>query len=152
MTWILQLVWAFFGSMGFAGIFNVRGKKLITGSLGGLIAWGVYLFARHWIGSDPICYLIATIVLTVYSETLARFTHTPAILFTISGAIPLIPGGSLYKTMSFAVNSNWDSFFTQGITTLLLAVAIAGGILLTMSIWQVVSNIVRLLHGRKKRS
>ena len=151
MTWLIQLVCAFFGSMGFAGIFNVRGTKLLTGSLGGLLAWGVYLLTREYIPSDPICYLIATIILTVYSESLARFTHTPALLFTISGAIPLIPGGSLYKTMRYAVNSDWDSFFTQGITTLLLAVSIAAGILLTKSIWHVISTIIRLLRRPARR-
>ena len=126
--------------MGFAGIFNVRGKKLITGSLGGLIAWGVYLLARHWIGSDPICYLIATIVLTVYSETLARFTHTPAILFTISGAIPLIPGGSLYYTMSSAVQSQSEVFWQRGIYTLELAAALSLGIVTVAAVSKLIKR------------
>jgi len=148
MSWIIQLGSAFFGAMGFAALFNVRGNRLLPASFGGMLAWGIYLLVKLWIPSDPIGYLIATIVLTVYSEALARVYKTPAILFTISGAIPMVPGGSLYNTMSYAVRSEWDAFMAQGIHTLLLALAIAVGILLTMSVWRVVQTLLSLKYDR----
>ena len=38
---LLQLAAAWVGSLGFAMLFNVRGKKLPLASLGGLLAWAV---------------------------------------------------------------------------------------------------------------
>ena len=43
---LLQLITAALGSLGFSLIFNVRGRPLLFGALGGLIAWGVYLGCR----------------------------------------------------------------------------------------------------------
>ena len=40
---VIQLVTAFAGSLGFALLFHVRREKLLLASLGGLLAWGVYL-------------------------------------------------------------------------------------------------------------
>ena len=43
MDMLIQLVTAFTGSLGFALLFHVRKEKLLLASLGGLLAWGVYL-------------------------------------------------------------------------------------------------------------
>ena len=40
-SYVLQLASAFAGSMGFALLFQVRRRKLMLASLGGLLAWAV---------------------------------------------------------------------------------------------------------------
>lgn len=134
MTACIQLLTAFLGSLGFALLFNVRGNKLLPASLGGLLSWGVYLLAGLFTASDPLRYLIASITFTLYAEILARVLKTPATLFLVSAAIPLIPGGSLYRTMEYAMQGDSASFGVWGLATLLLAASIAAGILLTMAV------------------
>lgn len=45
----------------------------------------------------------AAIAVTIYAEIFARIKKTPTSTFLIVPMIPLIPGGVLYYTMSYAL-------------------------------------------------
>ncbi len=142
MEYIIQLITAFTGSVGFCLLFNVRRGKLFLAGLGGVIAWGVYLLAGLWIDGDVPRFFLASLVLTLYAEIMARTLKAPATVFLVSASIPLIPGGSLYTTMRYAVESRWAEFSAQGTDTLLLAAAIAGGMMCMMAILHAVYKIL----------
>ena len=72
MNYVLQLAAAFSGSMGFALLFQVRRGKLLLASLGGLLAWAVYLALRPVMPQDVPRFFVASVVLTIYAEILAR--------------------------------------------------------------------------------
>jgi len=149
MTYIVQLLTAFTGSLGFAMLFNIKREKLLAAAFGGFLAWGVYLFAGIWLDSDPIRFFIASIALTFYAEAFARIKKAPATIFLVSGAIPLIPGGALYQTMRYAVAEQWEKFAIQGTETILLAVAIAIGMLCGLSVLRASDSMMR--RNRKER-
>ncbi len=133
---ILQLVTAFVGSFAFALLFRVRRERLLPASLGGLLAWGVYLLMGALTDQEVVRYFVASVVLTVYAETLARLVRCPATLFIVTASIPLIPGGSLYKTMEYFMRNDLEAFSRQALTTVLLAVALAVGMLFPTAIFQ----------------
>lgn len=133
---ILQLVTAFVGSFAFALLFRVRRERLLPASLGGLLAWGVYLLMGALTDQEVVRYFVASVVLTVYAETLARLVRCPATLFIATASIPLIPGGSLYKTMEYFMRNDLEAFSRQALTTVLLAVALAVGMLFPTAIFQ----------------
>ena len=133
---ILQLVTALLGSLGFALLFHVKRERLLLASLGGLLAWGVYLLMGQVTDQDVVRYFVASVVLTVYAEVLARMVKCPATLFIVTAAIPLIPGGSLYRTMEFFMENDLEAFSRQALTTVLLALALAVGMLFPTSIFQ----------------
>lgn len=141
MVYIMQLVTAFIGSWGFAMLFHVRRERLLLASLGGLLAWGAYLLMGFVSGQDVVRYFFASVALTVYAETMARVVKCPATLFLITAAIPLVPGGSLYKTMQFFMQNDLDAFSRQALTTVLLAVAIAVGMLFPTSVFQLLQRV-----------
>lgn len=138
---MVQLAAAFLGSLGYALLFNVRGNRLLPAATGGLLVWGTYLIIGNWSQSDTFRFFIASIVLTFYAELFARIRKTPATIFLVTGAIPLIPGGYLYHTMNNAVHGCWAAFLISGKDTLALAVAIAIGMLVAMSVLQSVAKI-----------
>ena len=139
--YVMELVTAFLGSLGFALLFHVRREKLLLASLGGLLAWVVYLLAGYWSGQDVVRYFVSAVVLTVYGESMARVVKCPATLFIITAAVPLIPGGSLYHTMKFFMEGNFTACSIQGLNTVLLAVSIAVGILFPTSVFQLYQKI-----------
>jgi len=139
----MQLVTAFLGSWGFAMLFHVRRERLPLASLGGLLAWGVYLLMGFVSGEEVVRYFFASVALTVYAETMARVVKCPATLFLITASIPLVPGGSLYRTMQFFMQNDLDSFSHQALTTVLLAVAIAVGMLFPTSVFQLLQRVRR---------
>ena len=148
MNYVLQLAAAFSGSMGFALLFQVRRGKLLLASLGGLLAWAVYLALRPVMPQDVPRFFVASVVLTIYAEILARVVKCPATLFLVTAAVPLIPGGSLYNTMRYFVQGDFAASSSQGLNTILLALAIAAGMIVPMSMIQL-GRRVRVWRAKK---
>ncbi len=143
MSEIIEILAGFVGSLGFALLFNIRGKKLLVASLGGIISWALFLLLHRFIENEALCYLIVSISLSVYAEIMARIMKSPTTTFITVSLIPLIPGGSLYYTMAYAFEGNVESFVTKGIATLMLASALALGII-------IVSAVVKLISALKQ--
>jgi len=140
---VIQLIAGFIGSLGFGILFNLRGKRLFAGAFGGLISWALFLFIGHFISSEATNYFIVAASMAFYSELMARILKTPASPIVTISLIPLIPGGSLYYTMSSVFESNFNHFFEKAIVTLKLACALALGII-------VVSATVKVLFKTPK--
>lgn len=150
MKYAVQLVMAFFGFLGFAGIFNIKQDKLFPAAFGGFLAWAVYLVMGLCSSQDPVRFFVASLIFTVYAEIMARIKKTPATIFLVPAAIPLIPGGSLYKTMWYALKGQRETCIHQAGYTLLLAVAIACGILCAMTIWAILENMTHSKRMEQK--
>lgn len=149
MKLLLQLITATLGALGFSLIFNVRGKSVLFATLGGLLAWGSYLLLTG-AGLTPVmAYLAVSIIITIYAEISARLHKAPATVFLVCAIIPLVPGSRLYQTMVCAVQQDWSGFFATGLETLLLAIAIAGGIILVSTVMHAVYAAKG--HGRFPR-
>ena len=88
---------------------------------------------------DAVRYFFAAAFVTVYAEIFARIKKTPTTSFLVSGIIPLVPGGALYNTMKYALNSDWLSFGETAIYTVQLAMAIAAGIMVVSSLIRVIT-------------
>lgn len=136
--WLIQLITATMGAFIFSLIFNVRGRAVIYTTLGGFLAWGTYLILKLCGLSPPMGYLLVSIIITIYAEISARIHRAPATVFLVSAIIPLVPGSRLYATMVFAVHQDWQGFVDKGVETLLLAVAIAAGIIIVSTVMHAV--------------
>ena len=137
MTYAVQLVTAFLGSLGFSVLFNVRRTKLLIAGFGGLLSWGVYLLLAQWLTEGPMLCFYASVCVSIYAEVFARVKKTPTTSFLVPGMIPLIPGGALYNTMQYAIAGNWEEFFPTAAYTLRVALALAAGIILISSVMRV---------------
>lgn len=145
-TCIIQLVTAMVGSFGFALIFNVNRRLLLPASLAGFFAWGVYLLCAEVFGLHLlVSNVVAGAFCQLYSEVMARILKTPSTVICIPAVIPLIPGGSLYRTMYSAVHQDWEMFRFYGYQTLLTALGIAAGISFVSAILYIVMN-----HAKQK--
>ncbi|MDO5602034.1 MAG: threonine/serine exporter family protein [Oscillospiraceae bacterium] len=127
-----QLLLAFSGALGYGFLFHLPKRLFFSAAFGGLLGWGVYLLAGLCTGSGPVRYFLACILLTIYAEVMARRHKTPATLFVVPAAMPLIPGGALYYMMKYAVEQQWADAGAYGGTALSIALSIACGILTAM--------------------
>lgn len=134
---ILQLGMAFIGSLGFAMLFHLRRSLWITASLGGLFCWGCYLLVQHFSGRIFISGFAAAAFAAVYSEVLAFTKKAPTTLFVIPAVVPLIPGSTLYYTMSAVVNGRADEVSYYGSLTVQYALSIAAGISVVWTVWSI---------------
>lgn len=135
-TYFLPCLWAFLACLGFCVMLNVRRGMLIC-SAGGALGWLVYLLVSLAGGNDLICYFLAAMVISAYSEIMARIRKYPVTSYLIISFLPLVPGAGIYNTMKYALQGNTEMFLNQGLHTLGIAVCLAVGVL-------VVSSAVRM--------
>lgn len=150
---VIQVISAFAGAAGFALVFNIRIKHLLLASVGGLFSWVIYLLVQTSVENYFISCFVSSAFCAIYAEVMARIYKTPATVFFIPAVVALIPGGSLYYTMSYLIQGNSELFSQYGRTTGLYALGIACGISLAWALWymfqKIITDIVK--KNRKER-
>ena len=152
LTDLIQIFTGFLGSLGFSVLFNIRGRKLWVASLGGLISWTIFLLLEPIFQGEASRYFFAAAAVTVYSEFFARVLKTPTTTFLVSSIVPLIPGGSLYYTMNYALNEQWNLFVQKAFSTLELALALAVGIIAVTTLTRMQAALRRKLKSQEFHS
>lgn len=140
---ITQLLAGFIGTLCFGILFNFKGKRLAAAALGGLLSWGLFLGISRFIPNEPIDYFLVAASASLYAEIMARILKTPATPIATISLIPLIPGGSLYYTMTSALESDFNDFLGKAVSTLKLAGALALGIILVTTASQVLFKHIK---------
>ncbi len=143
MNFVIQLVAALVGSLGFALIFNAGKKTLFPSIVGGMLGWAVYLLFEYLNVGVFVATIVAAAFCQIYSEVFARILKAPTTVIYIPAIVPLVPGGALYNTMYNAAINDWENFRYYGATTLKVAFGIAVGA-------SFVSAILLLLSKKKK--
>jgi len=138
---ILNAFYALGGTLGFAILFNIRGKKLLFAPLGGAISWYFYLLLSSNDFSSMSSLFLASVVGGLYSEIMARVLKTPVTTLVICSIIPLVPGSGMYYTMLESIQGNLNNSLNTGFETIASAGAIAVGILLVSSLAKL-TNII----------
>lgn len=140
---IVQLLFAFFGSIGFAISFKVKGRHIILAGFGGFATWGVYLIANHFFNDMFMSNLIGAIFAAFFAEIMARFYKTPATIFLSIAAINLVPGGRLYYAMYGVINKDENMATINGEAAAIIAFAIAIGFVVVTIINRYIFRITR---------
>lgn len=143
MEYIMPCVYSFIACFAFAVTFNIRKGLLVPVSFGGALGWVAYLVLQPY--GDVFAYFIATILISVYAEIMARVYKVPVILILTTAVLPLVPGGGMYYTMEYCVQKETLLFIETGLHTLALAGAIVLGIM-------TVTTVVRMgktIHAPK---
>ena len=105
--------------------------------------WLCYLLTAPLVGSEIIQAFLAALVISAWSEIMARLRRCPVTSYLLVALFPLVPGGGIYYTMEHAVSGEVDLFLSTLLHTLGLAGALAVGALL-------VASFVRLFQKRRE--
>ncbi|MFI3168076.1 MAG: threonine/serine exporter family protein [Bacillota bacterium] len=128
---ILNIICSFGGSIGFAIIFNIKGKDLAYSALGGVIGWMIF-FCLAWFGvADVLRYFVASVTISAYSKIMAKIRKIPTTVFLVISFIPLVPGYSIYLTMNSLLLYNIEAFAVYAVTTFEVVLAIGAGFLVS---------------------
>lgn len=134
---LLQVAMAFFGSIGFALLFGVRGRKLFIIGIGGALGWLVYLLCRAGDLSIFVSMFAAALFVEILSSELAIRIKTPVTVLQIPMLIPLVPGGDLYDTMYSLISQEFSIFGQYSNRVLIETGAIVLGIVLGANIMRI---------------
>lgn len=142
-TYIIEILCALLGSLGFSLLFNLRKEKIFLASLGGGLTWLFYLFMVSQRMGNFTAYFWASVFATLYAEMMARILKAPVTIFVIPAVVPLIPGGSLYYTMECLMQKNFSMVKENAVETALIALAIALGITGVIIVLDIISLFAR---------
>ena len=145
--WI-QLVTSFLGTAGFAILFRIRLRHLPAAILGGGLTYAIYFVVTQLSASVFAAAFVASACSALYSEILARVKRAPAVVFLLPCAIPIVPGGSLYRAMVQLISQNFAGAWQYLLETLKVGIGIAGGM---VAVSLMVQLFVAVLTQRKKR-
>ena len=129
------------GAAGFAILFSIKPKHVPFAAIGGAIASLVYAVIDVMGINLFISNFVATLICVVYANVLARVLKTPSMVFITASIIPLVPGGSLFYTMSNLILGDSAAAKVYGLNTLQVALGIAGGIVIESLIVSVMTKI-----------
>lgn len=142
--YLIKLISAAVGTLGFALLFKVRAKHLPLAVLCGMLTYAIYYTVLFFEGSLFLAAFLSTAFTSIFSEFSARICKAPSILFLIPGTIPIVPGGDLYHTMRTLLFEDFSGSFEYLLGALMIGIGIAGGIVM-------MSVLVSLFVGTKKR-
>lgn len=138
--YMVMIVTAAAGTLGYCLLINVKRNKIVYGCLGGVVSTFLYCVCVE-AGLTPLLQnLIPAAVVTLYAEVLARVVKAPATVFLIPSIIPLVPGGRLYYTMRAIVDGDADSAKIYAMETIVIALGIAVGIVVISLVFYHISH------------
>ena len=141
---LTHFILALMATLGFSVIFRVPIKKIPACVVTGALGWITYIIVFDFLGSSVVGCFAGACVVGMMSSIFARFLKEAATVFIIPGILCLVPGYKIYSTMEALLLQNYGNTAAIGIETLLMAGAIAIGLL-------VMGAIVGLLRICRRR-
>lgn len=147
--WIFGATSSLIGTIGFALIFKISLKKLPIVAIGGLVTYIFYAFTIFFFpGNELFATFAASLFMAIFSEVCARAFRAPAVVFLFPCAIPIVPGGALYRSM-YALLTGSEAFIKNISITGQTILGIALGLSVSSVIWGIISFIIHKMAEKK---
>jgi uncharacterized membrane protein YjjB (DUF3815 family) len=137
---IEQLVTSFIASAAFGIIFNVPKKLLVNGGLVGMLGWFIYFLLVQYDVDSVLATFVAAFFVALISQLFARLYKTPMTIFSVSGIIPLVPGGLAYEAMRHVVMNDYNMAIQLAAKAFMISGAIAIGLVFSEVINQIIKT------------
>ncbi|WP_083979188.1 threonine/serine exporter family protein [Bacillus alveayuensis] len=137
---IEQLVTSFIASAAFGIIFNVPKKLLVNGGLVGMLGWFIYFLLVQYDVDSVLATFVAAFFVALISQLFARLYKTPMTIFSVSGIIPLVPGGLAYEAMRHVVMNDYNMAIQLAAKAFMISGAIAIGLVFSEVINQIIKK------------
>ncbi|OPZ89751.1 MAG: hypothetical protein BWY74_02595 [Firmicutes bacterium ADurb.Bin419] len=139
-----EIVLAFIASVCPGIMYNVTRRNLLWVGISGMLGWITYAWILEVTGNVVFSSFLGAIIVGLYSESVARILKAPAMVFSIPGIFPLVPGIAIYNSTQYISENKLLDAANTGIQAIACSAAIAFGVLL-------VSAVFRLLKRSTKK-
>ena len=140
---VTSFIFALFATFGFCILFHVPLRCMLPAAAIGGMGWFAYqLLMELGLGITASVFIAACLV-AMLADICSRLIKEAATVFVIPGILPLVPGAGIYYTMFHFIRGNMDKAGAWGARTLMIAGAIALGLLVIASLIRIVVNTKR---------
>ena len=144
MTFLLiQFVLALFATAGFCVIFRVPVRHIPACVIIGALGWIAYEITVQSYSTPILGCFFGACVVGLLSNFAAHWLKDAATIFIIPGILCLVPGSAIFNTMSAMLKEDFTDAAIIGMQTLMMAGAIALGLLTIGAILRVFYALVR---------
>ncbi|HLO13093.1 MAG TPA: threonine/serine exporter family protein [Pseudoneobacillus sp.] len=133
-----QIITSFIATSAFGIIFNIPRQSLLKCGLVGMIGWMIYFLLALYKMDVVLATFVAAFSIGVMSQVYAKVYRTPSIIFSVSGIIPLVPGGIAFDAMRHFVENDYYIAITLAAKAFMISGAIAFGLVFSEVINQVI--------------
>ncbi len=137
---IIQIISSYIAILMFALVLETPRKYLLYAGFTGAVAWTAYLIIKDIGGSSMAAAFISTLCLALLCHILARVVKAPVTVFLIPGILPVVPGGSIYRTVYYIIGNDFSMSVHYLIETLQIAGAMALAVFIMDSVFQAFVN------------
>lgn len=134
-----QLITSFIATGAFGIIFNIQKESLIKCGLVGMIGWIIYFLLSYYHVDVVAATFVASFSIGVMSQIYAKIYRSPSIIFSVSGIIPLVPGGMAYDAMRNFVENEYYHAIALAAKAFMISGAIAFGLVIS----EVINQMLR---------
>lgn len=138
---IIHVVMSFLASAAFGILFNVPRKTLFQCGFVGMCGWMTYIWLDTNYTDAILSTLIASVLVAIISQFFAKYYKTPIIIFSVSGIIPLVPGGLAYDAMRNFVENDYSVALELAAKAFMISGSIAFGLVFSEVINQVIKRV-----------
>ncbi|ATO49492.1 MULTISPECIES: threonine/serine exporter family protein [Brevibacillus] len=139
---LLGMLLSFIITIAYAMLFNAPKRTILFAGLIGMMGWNIYKILPMFGAELTLSSFAAGTFISLSSRILSVKMRVPSTNFSIAGIIPLVPGSTAYKSMLAFINADYLEGITLGVKTMMLAGAIASGLILGLSIFSLWKGIV----------
>ena len=141
MKYLIMICMSFLGTAAFSIIFHTKKQHILLASIGGTLTCAVYALFDSLGAPLFLSNLPASLFAVVFASVVAKVLKTPSTILVALCIIPLVPGSSLFYTMSNLIVWDEAQFFFYSRNTLSTALGIAGGIALESTVGNVLDHL-----------
>lgn len=139
---LIQIVISFIATACFGVIFNAPTKAILACGFVGAVGWTIYYLLVDY-GIDEVrASFLGAFVVSLVAHFFARRFRMPMIIFSVSGIIPLVPGGIAYNTMRNIMELDFMMGLQNGMRAFMISGAIAMGLVFAEVIMQILLNFM----------
>ncbi|MBO2944644.1 threonine/serine exporter family protein [Paenibacillus sp. F411] len=130
---------SFIASAGFGILFNAPRRALLQCGAAGAAGWMLYIWLQELEVLPVTATVVAAFWVTIISHYFAKVYRTPIIVFSVSGIIPLVPGGLAYDALRHVAMNQYDQAVSLGAQAFMISGAIGLGLVLA----EVTNQLIR---------
>lgn len=143
MEYVLQALFSFVATACFGVIFNAPTRAIPACGFVGMIGWSLYYVAFQYGVDEVQASFISAFVVSIVAHLFSREFRMPMIIFSVSGIIPLVPGGVAYNTMRNVMELDYIMGLQNGMRAFMISGAIAMGLVFAEVMMQLFFQMIR---------
>ncbi len=129
------------GTFAYTLVFRMRKRLILWTVLCGFLTMALYTFCVQKTELVFWQNLFPAVFATAFAEILARVTKAPTTPYIVCSIIPLVPGGTLFYTMSHFIHGETAPFHDMLLQTLRISSGLAVGILCVSAVTHIILKL-----------